>query len=263
MPQEGAQTVERALAVLESVARAGATGQTVTKLCAETGLQKTTVIRLLTSLRKHGYVTRDATGAYRLGSSALALGAAAGRGLQEVAHPHLETLVRTTGETALLQVLHGDESLCIDKVDSPMPIRVSYEIGRSGPLFAGTSGKVLLAFMPEADREAYLSRARLVRFTATTIVDRRQLRKNLEQIRSQGYVETFGELDEGVCGIGVPVWNGMGKLAAGVALVIPASRWSPEVKRHHLQAVSDAASAISFDLGYRGPGPGGDDRGKP
>jgi len=172
---EGAQTAERALVVLENVARSGQAGLTLAQLCLHTSLHKTTALRLLASLRRHGYVTRDPLGAYRLGPSAMALGAAARQTLHEVAHQYLESLVETTGETALLQVLHRDESLCIDKLESPMPIRVTYAVGRSGPLYAGTSGKVLLAFIPETERQAYISRTRLVRYTDTTIVDRRQL----------------------------------------------------------------------------------------
>ena len=250
MAREGAQTVERALTVLESIAHAGQAGRTVTRLCVETGLQKTTVLRLLTSLRGFGYVARDATGAYRLGSAAMALGAAARISLQEIAHPHLEALVEVTGETALLQILHRDQSLCIDKVESPMPIRVTYEIGRSGPLSAGTSGKVLLAFMPADDRDRYLARTRLVRYTDTTIVDRRQLRENLREIRAQGYVQTFGELDDQVCGIGAPVWGKVGELVGGVAIVGPASRWTEAARMSGLKAVLAAASEISSSLGY-------------
>jgi DNA-binding IclR family transcriptional regulator len=177
--------------------------------------------------------------------------------LESLVHPHLESLVKATGENALLQVLRRDESLCIDKVESPMPIRVTYEIGRSGPLFAGTSGKVLLAFMPQGDREAYLARTRLVRYTETTIVDRRQLRRNLEQILTQGYVETFGELDDQVYGIGAR--SGKGLATSSAASPSSSPRRSGRRRRAapalRLSSRRRRASATTSGIAARGPRP--------
>jgi DNA-binding IclR family transcriptional regulator len=104
--------------------------------------------------------------------------------------------------------------------------------------------------MPADDRDRYLARTRLVRYTDTTIVDRRQLRENLREIRAQGYVQTFGELDDQVCGIGAPVWGKVGELVGGVAIVGPASRWTEAARMSGLKAVLAAASEISSSLGY-------------
>jgi IclR family KDG regulon transcriptional repressor len=247
---DGAQSVDRALGLLDVIARGDDEVATLQHLVEVSELNKSTVLRLLAAFEAHGYVTRVAPGRYRLGPSALALATAARSTLARVAHPHMQALVTSTGETALLHVLRGGHSVCIDRVNSPMPIRVSYEIGSEGPLFAGSSGKVLLAFMPDGDRERYLREADLVRYTGSTITGLDQLRADLELSRERGYVESRGELDEFVYGVGCPIWNAAGHLEAGLTLVGPGNRWSEEKRPFNVESSVLAAGSISRDLGY-------------
>lgn len=248
---EGVQALERGLRLLNLVAFGGQEGWGVNELVRASGMHKTTVIRVLASLQSHRYVDRDERGRYRIGPAAISLGASSHGRLREIGRPYLTRLAAATGETALLHVLHDNATLCIDKVDSPSPIRVTYEVGSEGPLYAGTSGKVLLAFMPQEDQDRYLKSVTLTRLTETTIVDPDALRANLDEIRRRGYVATPGELDANIYGVGCPIWNRNGDLEAGLALVGPAYRWTEEHVNRHLKVTQETAAQFSEAIGYR------------
>jgi DNA-binding IclR family transcriptional regulator len=141
--------------------------------------------------------------------------------------------------------------VCIDKVDSTEPIRVTYDIGQSGPLYAGSSGKALLAFLDPTEQEQVLNEIEFVAFTPLTVTDRRELERNLASVRGQGYAHTFGELDNGVQAVGAPIWNHLNRLEGGVTLVGPATRWTTERVPAFVQATVASAARISSLLGHR------------
>src|ERR1700682_5901023 len=154
----GLQSVDRTLQVLGVIAEEPERRWTLSDLSRQVGFHKTTTYRMLNALVRQGYVEREgARGVYQLGPAALLLGAASQSRLRRVAHPALRKLTETTGETSLLHVRVGKETMCIDKVESPRPVRVTYDIGLRGPLYAGSSGKTLLAFLEVDEQEELVS----------------------------------------------------------------------------------------------------------
>jgi DNA-binding IclR family transcriptional regulator len=237
---------------LELIAEEPERAWTLAELTRATGFHKTTIFRMLAALEKRRYLQRERpSGAYWLGPAAIALGGAPRVRLQRVAHAELQRLTDETGETSLLHIRAGLEAFCIDKVESREPIRVAYEIGRRGPLYAGSSGKVLLAFLEEIERDELLAQLTLERFTDQTITDVDQLKQDLARIRAQGYVVSTGELDAGVHAVGAPVWNHLDQLEGGVTLVGPAVRWQEDVLPAFIKATIAAADRMSSQLGHR------------
>jgi DNA-binding IclR family transcriptional regulator len=246
------QTVFRSLMVLDTLANAPGREWTLAELSGKTGVHKSSMLRILHTLQVAGYVSRDESNrTYRLGPSALALGGAAGALIKVIAAPILRELSRQTGETALLHVVSGQLSLCIDKVESNHPVRVTYEIGRRGPLYAGTSGKTLLAFMGDEEFNSIVETMTFTTFTSKTITDLPRLLEEMAVTRQRGYSLSFGELDEDVSSVGVPVWNSTGTLEAGISLVGPSSRWTEERAAEYIRLTLDAAEEVSRELGYR------------
>lgn len=251
------QTVERTLQLLDTFASHPAHGWSMTELSRATGVHKTTVLRMLSTLEQHGYLVReDESYRYRLGPSAIALGGAASQSqVRQVAYPELRRLTEETGETSLLHVISGVETVCVDKIESPQPVRVTFDIGRRGPLYAGSSGKSLLAFLDPDELERLLPNLELRRYTDLTITGIEELRGELERIRERGYAVSYGELDPGVHSVGAPIRNALGRLEAGITLVCPENRWTEEQSSAHAEKTLAAAQRISGRLGHR-PGNG-------
>jgi DNA-binding IclR family transcriptional regulator len=246
------RTVDRTLQLLGLFTEDPERAWSLSDLSRAAGFHKTTTLRMLSALERRSYVQRDGPGGtYSLGPAALALGGAPHLRLRKVAHAELRRLTNETGETSLLHVRSGAQTICIDKVESPEPIRVTYDIGRHGPLHAGSSGKTLIAFASPEEQDEVLSRIKLTRHTDLTITSRDALRKDLARIRKQGYTTTFGELDEGVYAVGAPIWNQLGRLEGGVSLVGPATRWTDERWPTYIAATLAAAERISHQLGFK------------
>jgi DNA-binding IclR family transcriptional regulator len=208
---------------------------------------------MLSTLEQHGYLVREGEPPrYRLGPSAFALGGAAAEPrVREVAYPTLKRLAYETGETVLLHVLAGTETVCVDKVESPQAVRVTFDVGRRGPLHAGSSGRSLLAFLDPAELEWLLPRLELRRYTDRTITNLSDLSEELERVRQRGYAVSYGELDPGVYSIGAPIRNALGRLEAGVTVVGPESRWTEDLHRLQVEKTLAAARRISELLGHR------------
>ncbi len=252
MSEYSLRTVERTLRLLGTLASRPTHKWSLTELARVLRVHKATVLRMLSTLEQHGYLVREGEPPrYRLGPSVFALGGAAQPRVREVAYPTLQWLSHETGETSLLHMLAGTETVCVEKVESPQPVRVTFDIGRRGPLHAGSSGKSLLAFLDAAEFEWLLPRLDLRPYTDRTITDPSDLREELERVKRRGYAVSCGELDSGVYSVGAPIHNALGRLEAGVTIVGPESRWTEEVHPSQVEKTLQAARWISELLGYR------------
>lgn len=214
-------------------------------------MPRSTTYRYLESLRSSGLVEEDeARAAFRLGPRIFQLARVARRGLDlvEIALPVMRELARQTGESVLLTRRSGDQVVCVERVDSPLPARLSYERGHVLPVHAGASAKVLLAFAAPEEIDDVLSRTVLPRFTENTVTDPTALRAQLEQIRGDGYAVTAGEVDVGVRGVAAPIRNGAGRVVAGLSVAGLAFRITEAELPATIAAVQAAAGAIAERL---------------
>jgi DNA-binding IclR family transcriptional regulator len=129
---------------------------------------------------------------------------------------------------------------------------VSDQIGQPIPLHIGASPKILLAYLPEAERETLLQRLELPRFTDKTIVDRDELRQKLDQIVSEGISLDKGDYEDDVRAVGAPVFDHTGRVVAGVTITCPATRFSSETETQLVEQVRRTALEIGRELGYLG-----------
>jgi IclR family acetate operon transcriptional repressor len=229
---------------------------TATGIARALGLPVPTVHRILTVLRRLGYVSQDpGTRRFRLGTAALSLGerARAVADLRPVAIGPLRELSAATGETALLTVLtpERDRGVCLERVETAQPLRLSVQPGRQLPLHAGASQKALLAFLP-ADEIGRLIAGPLDRCCRSTITDPRALRRELTAIRARGWASSYEETNVGVWGIAVPVLSGSDVVCA-VGIAGPSPRLSDLRVRTDITLVHDAAVAIGQAVGLTSP----------
>lgn len=254
-PKPAFQVLERTFGILEVFTEARPEWST-TEVARTLGLPVPTAHRILAALKRLGYVSQhEDTRRFRLGVAALSLGerARAIADLRPVALVPLRRLSDATGETALLTVLtpERDRSVCLERVETPQPLRLSVQPGRQLPLHAGASQKALLAFMPDEEIERQISQP-LERFCQFTITDPRALRRELKAIRARGWASSYEETNVGVWGIAVPVLSGTDVVCA-VGIAGPSPRLSAERVRADIALVHDAAVAIGRALGLVAP----------
>lgn len=249
--QTGTQSIERAISILKTFSR-DEPELGVTEIGNRLGLHKSTAHRLVGALEREGLLSQDPrSGRYRLGLGLLSL---AGQvrvnwALIRAARPMLELLSGQTRETASLSVLDGRESINLDRALPPGRQIVSHAwVGRRAPAHAVSTGKVLLASLPENDLERFLARP-LDALTNHTIVDPAALKQELKQIRSLGYATGIQEFELGLSAISAPLRDQYGIVVAAIAVSGPSSRISVSSIPELARAVMSAAEEISRALG--------------
>jgi DNA-binding IclR family transcriptional regulator len=244
------QSVEQALRLLEAVADQGELG--VSELAALLGRSPSGAFRLLSTLQANGYIEQNpSTKKYRLGLKLFELNARRVRRLdvREVARGYLEELVRTTGETARLDIFDRLESVTIEAVESPHAIQVRFGIGHRSTPYATSTGKAQLAFQPEEVVERVIANG-LVAYTSNTLTDPQVLREELAQIRRRGFAVNFAAWREGACGLAAPVRGPQGQVIAAVGIGGPSSRLTARRIESLAPAVIAAAHEISRRMGW-------------
>ena len=246
----GLQSVSRAVRSLELIAEAGELG--VTELGRRLGVHKATASRLAATLAERGLVERDpATERYRLGFGLIRLAGAAMAGLDLVssARPVLEDLAQETRETVTIGVLSGDDVVSIDQITGARSIVSASWVGKRNPLHTTSTGKILLTFMEDLERERRLAQP-LERATKRSLVDPGQLRTQLDDIRRRGYAQTLEELEEGLNAVAAPVRQADGEVVAALSVSGPAFRMRPVDLPRLGRLTIEASDKISRRLGH-------------
>jgi IclR family acetate operon transcriptional repressor len=226
---ETVQSVDRALAIVELLLRAGA-ARTVREVALGTGINRTTAHRLLTSLHHRGWIERSPNaGEFRPSLRFLALVRASleDRDFVDEVRPAMERLSLLSRETVHLGVLDDRDVLHIAKVDSPEVIGVSSRVGtRAAPHVTGL-GKALLAAGSDEDLAAYIVHAR-TRPGPYTLADPDALRADIAFARKQGYSIDDGESSPGVRCLAVAIRGVDDRPLFALSLTGPAGRFTSE-----------------------------------
>ncbi len=249
----GVQSVDRALAVLEILARDGHAG--VSDIAEEMGIHKSTVSRLLGSLVAREMVHQNSErGKYQLGFGILRLASSIpGRlSLVREARPVLESLADEFKETANLAVLRSNYAVNVDQAMGPSTLATYDWVGNLTPLHATSSGKVLLAALPAEDRDRILKETGLPSRTPRTITNRKELENQLLAVARDGYGVVREEFEIGLTAAAVPVYNHMGAVIGAISISGPAFRFDPEEIPGLIAALKQGGLQVSAKMGYTG-----------
>jgi DNA-binding IclR family transcriptional regulator len=244
------QSVDRAVSVLEILARHGEAG--VTEIADELDVHKSTAFRLLGVLENRGLVTQAKDrGKYYLGAGVLRLaGAAAVRlDISQEGVPVCRELADELGETVNIAVLDDDAAVNIMQARGTASVTAQNWLGRRTPLHATSSGKVLLAHMSPTLREGLLARP-LPRFTERTITGASMLRSELEAVIGQGYGVTVEELELGLAAVAAPVRAHDGKVIAAISVSGPVYRLNADRLPELAKRTVAAGAELSRRMGY-------------
>jgi DNA-binding IclR family transcriptional regulator len=243
------QSVDRALTVLDILAKRGVAG--VTEIAAELGVHKSTASRLVAVLEGRGFVEQLADrGKYRLGFGIVRLAGAltVQRDLAHESRRACEALATDVGETVNVAILDGDRVINISEVRGPAAVALHTWVGQSTPPHATSSGKVLLAHA-SVDLRALLGDD-LARFTERTVTDVAVLTAQLDEIRSRGWAATVEEYEVGLNALAAPVRDHTGTVVAAVSVSGPSYRLTPSDFPAVAERLLVGAADVSRRLGH-------------
>ncbi len=247
------QSVQRALAVLEILA-SRPRGVTPKELSHALGLHLSTSYRLLNTLVAAGYVARSpATGLFRLAQRVAYLhnGFLAAFSQPAALLACVHALQLATGETSMLTRLAGDDMVATAVVaGSNQDARPAAYVGMAAPAHAFAAGRVLIAWLPEDQREARLARWRATPDSPFPLLNPQALRTELEQIRRSGFALDRGEGHPDVCCIAAPVGVDRGTPETAVSLMVSCSRLRREEPAlvSAVLAMADAMSGLTLNM---------------
>jgi DNA-binding IclR family transcriptional regulator len=245
----GVQSVDRALGILEVLARTGESG--VTEIAVELGVHKSTAFRLVATLEAHRLVEQTSDrGRYRLGTGILRLaGATTARlDLVQEARPISRQLAADTGETVNVAVLAESSALYLDQVAGSSALQPHNWVGQHIPLHATSNGKVLLSGLDESALDATLGK--LAAYTPRTITGRAEFRDELARVREQGYAVAVDELEIGLTAVAAPIRNAHGDVIASMSVSGPSFRLPEDRLVTVVRLVVAAAAEVSHRLGW-------------
>ncbi len=192
------------------------------------GVARSTAHRLLTALRRRGFVIQDRpNGAYRPGPALQEIGLAVVNriDIRRVARPVLEQLREETQETVSLALLEGTNIRFVDGVESLRSVRVGNRTGVVRPAHAAAVGKAILAGLSERELTRLYPDDRLpASATGAAARDLATLRAELAEVRAQGYAVNWEETTEGVCAVAAALRDTVGQPLAGLGIAAPISR---------------------------------------
>ncbi|ARF59276.1 IclR family transcriptional regulator [Streptomyces gilvosporeus] len=244
------QSVDRAVSVLEILARHGEAG--VTEVADELGVHKSTAFRLLGVLENRGLVAQEQErGKYYLGAGVLRLaGAAAVRlDISQEGAPVCRGLADELGETVNIAVLDNTAAVNIMQARGPASVTAQNWLGRRTPLHATSSGKALLAHQAEAVQQAYLAR-KLPRLTERTLTSPAALRRELAEVVDRGYAVAIEELELGLRAVAAPVRAHDGTVIGAISVSVPAYRLAEDRLAEVVKRTVAAAAELSRRMGY-------------
>lgn len=226
------KSAARVLDVLELLA-GWRRAMTHAEIAEHLGIPKSSLTQLLRNMVQRGYLAYEPVGrTYRIGAKfgELSLRRAALHNLSELAQPILNWLSATTGESAFLNVLVGDNVQLIARAVSSQPVASAREIGSLSPLYVTSSGKVILANLPDEMQKDYLERIELRAYTEYTIVSKKKLKEVLAEIRRTGWYFANQELCVGLVAFGAAILNSSGFPMGSLTVSLPTFRYSQKAR---------------------------------
>jgi len=199
---------------------------TVSQVAKLMNINRASSHRFLCTLKELGYADKDASARYFLTSKVIELGMKVldRFEIRKIARPFLQELSAKFNETINLGYFNGKEILTIDKIDSTEILRMDAGIGGGEPAYCTSLGKAILAFLPDIQLDEYLHALEITTFTPNTITSKDKLKKELRQIKENGYSIDDEELSVGLRCVGAPLFNHGGQTLYAMSISGPSIR---------------------------------------
>jgi DNA-binding IclR family transcriptional regulator len=245
------KTIEKALLVFDCFAK-GESILGTTELANRLGTNKATMSRILSTLKKHGYLEQEPrTRGYRLGPSMVRMAQAVHRTLHgtvaQVAVPVADALRDKFGETIHLEVKSGNNLYLSYVAITPNPVSLNIDVGDQVMPHANAGSKAIIAHSSEAEIDTWLSKE-LPKYTENTVTDTIQIKKMFEDIRASGIAFDSGEYFKEISAVGAPIFDHKNEPVAGLVIVVPSYRRGNNWREQCISELKRSANEISSQL---------------
>lgn len=222
--ERGVEAVERALKILDCFDPSDK-NLSLAELSRRSGLYKSTILRLATSLSRFGYLQREESGRFRLGPALWKLGAQyqSQFDLEEIVRPKLDRLVEATGESASFYIREDNFRVCLYRRNSPRAIRHHLDEGARFPMDESATANVLKSHAGKGKAPG-------------------------DTTAGEGYATSVGARDPDVASVSVPVLDRSGQLVAALTVSGLAGRFTSRKREDAVNLLKSCAREITREL---------------
>src|SRR6056297_1425741 len=248
------QSVIRALEIIECLNQKKELG--ITEVASSLSLDKSTVYRLINTLRYKGYVKQNPLNhkysntfkLFEMGTLEVDR-----TGLIRRVNPYLEYLAENTKETVNLAVLEGTSIFYVNKIESTEVIKADLGVGRSYPAYSTSLGKSILAFMPEDKVITIYKDQEFRSFTPKTVTNLDELLAQLRITRRRGYATDNEGLLPGLACVAAPVRNYDTEPIAAISVAFPRYRYpsGSDGEKRIIGLIKDISVRLSEEFGFK------------
>ena len=249
------QSLRKALQILEGMTKIP-TPARLQDIARSLKMPQSTLLRFLNTFVDFGYISQDQeTSCYYLTLKLAEIGSRINDSFpfQNSLSKYVKRIAQEFDESASLCIEHNMQMVYVVTQDSPSRmLQTLHRIGRIAPMHATGVGKILLLNYSDAKLEELEAKFGFPKFTSHTITNMDSLKKEIAQIRKQGYALDNEECEEGVQCVAVPVWNFSGEVAAGISLSAPVTRMDKERTEQIILYLKNIGAEASKELGWAG-----------
>jgi len=227
---------------------------TVTELASILNISTNSVFRILKELQNKNYIIKnDSDSTYELTPKLYFIGNTLRSriSIRRLAEKHLDLVNQETKETVLLAIFGENHStLIVDQVESPLSIKFLSTVGYSYDSYTSAMGKLMLAYLPKDEQEAYIEKTDFRQSTPNTIIDKKHFRKELANIYNQGFAFDNEESLIGLSCIAAPVFSAGGNLEGSIGISGITFRMMTTKVAHYTDVLKAECAKLSASMGY-------------
>jgi DNA-binding IclR family transcriptional regulator len=227
---KGVQTIFRAIAVLNEVAKNNDQGTALSNIARSVDLNISTTHRILSALKSERFIDHDpGSKLYHIGIALYHLGASAHQfSICNHFRDSLEIIANNTEDTTFLLIRSGYDALCVDRAEGKFPIRtLTFDIGSRRPLGIGAGGLALISFLPDEEIQEIIN-ANKWRYPYCNNRTPKEIRAFISQSRKLGYALSKGNVTPGATAVAIPVYDDYGTIIAAISVAAIDQRMGKE-----------------------------------
>lgn len=246
MKKYNVPALERAITILELIS-ISKEKYSVTEICAKLSLPKATVFTIMNTLERYKMVEKDSAGRFEIGPKLFQLGMtySSDSSLVDLAKPYMKRLMKATGFTVHLGILHENQVMYIGKEEPNTFIRFSTYPGLTTDIHLSGLGKAISAYLSDAELEQIINEVGLKKATPKTIIDTEKFKQDLEQVRERGYSIEDEEGEIGVRCIAAPIINARHQTPTAISVTAHISQLGSEEYERIGKLVKSTAQEVS------------------